>query len=454
MNHALLAFFCNLSHHVAQEKPAYELKWGAGRLFSKENRMISSLLAKILTRSLRPFEFKPDCPAAPVFKADGVGLYFHIPFCRELCDFCPYFKEVYDEGAVEPFLQALTGEIDLVSARLSGKRIISVYFGGGTPALLIDHFPDLVRRIRSRFDVQGDFAVELHPDNLVPDTLDILKASGFGKISVGIQSFKQHLHKNLGRAGGINVGPAAFSLLKNYPFEVIDVDLILGIPGQTVEDALNDFRHALAMGATQISAYPFIRFSYASVKRNPLSAGKKKAMLEALTALAAAHGFERTSVWTFARKDTGRYSSVTRENFAGLGPGAVTLSDNLFAINTFSVREYIKAVERNRNGVGLTLEFNKRTRAAYWLFWACYNLEINRHSFFRMFAEDLGRYFRWELSLAQRLGLIARNADGFVLTARGAYYFHLVEQHFTHQYIDKTWRIMRRNPRPQKLVIH
>ncbi|MEJ2664715.1 MAG: hypothetical protein P8107_11840 [Spirochaetia bacterium] len=115
----------------------------------------------------------------------------------------------------------------------------------------------------------------------------------------------------------------------------------------------------------------------------------------------------------------------------------------------FSVREYIRSITQNRSTVALTLEFNKRTRTAYWLFWTYYNLRICPNSFSRMFAADLRVYFRRELALAQKLSLIVPDGNGFVLTAKGAHYFHVIEQHFIHQYIDKTWRIMRGTPRPQ-----
>ena len=215
-----------------------------------------------------------------------------------------------------------------------------------------------------------------------------------------------------------------------------------------------DFTTAVELGASQISTYPFIHFSYAPSRKKPMSQWQKRKLLDSLRDVSRKMGYERTSIWTFARKGTPRYSSVTREAFIGHGRSAATLSSGSFSINIFSVDEYIKAIADGKSATTLTLHFTKRVRMLCWLFWSCYNLDIRNEAFRQMFGCDLDSVFSRELSLASSFGLLEMNNRGYRLTDRGAYYFHLVEQHYTHQYIDKTWRTCSHNPWPRHIKLY
>ncbi len=81
----------------------------------------------------------------------------------------------------------------------------------------------------------------------------------------------------------------------------------------------------------------------------------------------------------------------------------------------------------------------------YWLFWSCYNLDIDRNNFIQLFNKNLDSEFWWEIKVGKLLGIIENNEDGYQLTNKGAYLFGLVEQKYTNQYIDKTWKIAQKN---------
>ncbi|MBW1879776.1 MAG: radical SAM protein, partial [Deltaproteobacteria bacterium] len=229
---------------------------------------------------------------------------------------------------------------------------------------------------------------------------------------------------------------------------------IFGIPGQQVEDLKQDFRTAAANGATQISTYPFIDFSYADNRRKPQDKSGKRRLLGALVEVSEETGFQRTSVWTFARKGTPKYSSITRDNYIGFGPSASTLLARLFKINTFSVPEYIESIHTRGSATALTLRFNERRRAVYWLFWSAYNLFFSERDFYDLFGRTLESMFGLELTVARLSGLTQRVEGGHRLTTRGAYVFHLLEQHHTHQYIDKTWRVSQETPWPKQITLY
>ncbi|MFH2001860.1 MAG: radical SAM protein, partial [Planctomycetota bacterium] len=321
----------------------------------------------------------------------------------------------------------------------------------GTPYLLGKHLQEIQDQIRRSFAVEGPCGIELHPADIDSGTSSKLRDAGFTMVSIGAQSFQANCLRTLGREPEDVSGRIA--LMKDAAISVIDVDLIFGLPGQTAQDIQQDFRIAVASGATQISTYPFIDFSYADNPQRPLGRRRKKELLEAVLEVRADLGFERTAVWTFARRDSGRYSSVTRDNYLGFGPSAASLLPSGFSMNVFSVGEYIHAVEEGRSPTALEVDFTGRERALFWLFWSIYNLHVSRDDYSTMFGKPLEEMFGWELRLAAGMGLVKRRNDVYEVTKRGAYLFHLVEQRYTDQYIDKIWGFARSTPWPEKLVI-
>ncbi len=415
--------------------------------------MLTNILRLLMARSIRPFTFSSNFKGELDIDINNLGLYFHIPFCKKLCSFCPYYKIKFDRVLLKEFNRALIKELYLVSEMTGGKKeVTSVYFGGGSPALMVDYMSELMNIINDLFIIKGDMGIELHPREINKKLLKRLKGLGFNMISIGVQSFQDSCLASLGRER-IN-SEDKLKAAKKAGFAAIDVDLIFGIPGQTKEDLMKDFKIAADSGATQISTYPFIEFSYTRTVKNPSGKRLGKEMLQILSSISKEMGYGRSSVWTFTRKNTPKYSSVTRDNYIGFGPSAASLLEDIFKINTFSVKEYIKCLDGDSIPTALSLTFNKRTRALYWLFWSSYNLNIVQKDFGRLFGRRLEDFFRFELYLGQKLGYFKKYKNSYRLTDKGAYIFHLVEQSYTHQYIDKTWKAAMGNPWPEKIVLY
>ncbi len=417
--------------------------------------MLISILRVMIIRSFKPFVFQnSNCNRQIDYNVPNLGLYVHVPFCKELCPFCPYYKIKYDTSLASKYVDSLIKEIHLKSSGVGKKRVAtSLYFGGGSPSLVINSLGRVLDAFREHFVIKGNIGTELHPDNVTPSLIAELKDIGFDIISLGIQSFNEKNLSTLGRKEKSD-NRQNLEMIAKEGFRAIDVDLIFGIPGQTPQDLREDMIKAAEYGATQISTYPFIDFTYASNEQKPLNKRKKRVLLKSIVKTSEEMGFTRTSVWTFAKKDTPKYSSITRDNFLGYGPSATTLLKENFRINTFSVTEYINSLKDNRIPTALILDFSKRARYLYWLFWSCYNLDIDKNNFFQLFNKDLDSEFRWEIKVGKLLGIIENDGDGYKLTDKGAYLFHLVEQKYTNQYIDKTWRMARETPWPEKIVLY
>jgi oxygen-independent coproporphyrinogen-3 oxidase len=317
---------------------------------------------------------------------------------------------------------------------------------------MVDYLPEIIDLVKNLFNIKGNMGIELHPRDINETLLEKLKKYGFNMISIGIQSFQDKCISFLEREKIDSIDK--LRLVKKFKFTLVDVDLIFGMPGQTKKDLTDDFIIAVENGATQISTYPFIEFSYASIKNKPLNQKLKKQMLESLLDISEKTGYQRSSIWTFSKDNSPRYSSVTRDNFIGFGPSAATLLKNIFKINTFSVKEYIKCLNNNKLPTALSLKFSPRTRALYWLFWSSYNLNINRDNFYELFSKKLNDIFRFELYWAKKIKYIEKYNSGYKLTGKGAYLFHLIEQAYTRQYIDKTWRTALNNPWPKRIILY
>jgi len=415
--------------------------------------LITSMLRIILTRSFKPFVFTGRNENKLKFESlEDMGLYVHIPFCRSICRFCPYFKEVYDNYKAESYKTALLKEIDLVCRNLKEKKhAASLYFGGGTPALMIDDMKEIIDKLKNYFIIEGGIGIELHPEDIKETNLDKLKKLGINMVSVGIQSFDEKCLHNLGRKN--DRFEEKLNLVKSYEFDVVDVDLIFAIPGQTDKILLKDIKTAFDNGATQVSTYPFIDFTFADNSCKPMPEKTKKKMLNKLTEYCGNINIERTSVWTFARQGTKRYSSVTRDNFLGFGVSAATLLSNTFKINTFSIAEYIKRLNNGILPSSVTLYFTKRQRAVYYLFWSAYSLKIDIQKFEKMIGESLDKMFGIELLLAEKLGLLVKKKDCYELTPKSSYWYHIIEQFYTREYIDKMWNVSRKEAFPDKIVL-
>ena len=223
--------------------------------------IITSLTRMWLTRSTKPFIFKNEYDNVLSYQdCDNLGLYVHIPFCRSICNFCPYCKVRYSKDLCDRYIDALLREIHAVGGQQSGKKETnSLYFGGGTPALAADRLGEIIGAIKEHFVITEGIGVELHPDNVTPDVLRTLKTAGVTKISIGIQSFQTKFQSVLGRTS-VDIS-AMKQALSEVPFETVSMDFIFALPNQTFEDLKADVDAAFQSGANHVAIYPFIDFT-------------------------------------------------------------------------------------------------------------------------------------------------------------------------------------------------
>ena len=407
-----------------------------------------------LTRSFEPFQFTNKNDSFLVYQnSDKLGLYVHIPFCRTLCEFCPYCKIVFDKTLAKQYVNALLQEIDMVGQMSNGEKanVSSLYFGGGSPALLVDDIERIIARLQKYFTISEGIGLELHPQDITEEVLITLKRAGVTKISIGIQSFQSEYLAILGRQQ-IDT-KRIFAALSNVQFETVSMDFIFALPGQTFDLLKADIEFAFNNGINHIAVYPFIDFTFTNRKFPKMADAEKKKLLYQLVAYCEEQGYTRDSIWTFSKDGKSKYSSMTRENFLGFGCSATTLLADQFKINTFDVTQYIELIEKKQLPTSLTLKFTLRQRMVYYLFWTAYTMRVVRSDFTAFFDVSLEECYGLELWIAKLLGWVRKENDEYIMTTRGSYYYHYFEHFYTLSYIDQMWNLMRNSAFPENLTI-
>lgn len=415
--------------------------------------LITNLTRMWLTRSTKPFLFKNEYDSfLPYEDCQKLGLYVHIPFCKDICSFCPYCKVKYSKQSCQQYVEALLQEIEMVGSQYPVKKeVTSLYFGGGTPVLALSYLKEIIERIQKYFIITEGIGIELHPDNVEVSVLKTLKEVGVTKISIGIQSFQAKYQHILGRThvNALELKKA----LSEVNFETVSMDFIFALPTQTFDDLKADIDLAFQSGANHVAIYPFIDFTFTSSQVPHMPKKEKRVLLDAITQYCLDKGYIRSSIWTFSSAQEAKYSSMTRDNFLGFGCSATTLLKDQFKINTFSIEAYGKRIQEAKLPTSLTLRFSIRQRMIYYLFWTAYSTQVRAKDFEDFFGVSLSKMFGIELKMAQLLGYATKQDDIYTMTLKGAFYYHYYENFYTLAYIDKMWGIMRKEAFPKKIEL-
>jgi len=192
---------------------------------------------------------------------NDTSIYIHIPFCRHKCIYCDFYS-IITHGNVNQYLNALKKEIESSAAEFSsGRKITTIFFGGGTPSLLEPkQIEELLSHLKNNFDVAIDAEITLETN---PGTVDEKKLNGFlsagvNRISIGIQTFDDDELKFLTRIHTKQTAIEAVWLAKKAGFKNINVDLIFNLPKQTKEKWLLNLQTAITLPVTHLSAYSLI----------------------------------------------------------------------------------------------------------------------------------------------------------------------------------------------------
>jgi len=374
-----------------------------------------------------------------------MALYLHIPFCRRkclYCDFCSFPGRPEDFG---PYLSALKREL---AARWDpGWTVATLYLGGGTPTILPPTaLADLIGAVKAVALLQpgAEVTVEANPGTIDGEGLAQLWAAGVNRLSLGAQSGDNRLLKRLGRAHTTDDLERTVALARQVGFTNINLDLIFGLPGETIDDWRQTLRWATALRPEHLSCYglqleagtPLFRMAQAGEIRLPAEEEVSAMFLAGIQILQAA-GYEQYEISNFARRSrsgagkTGTEGDVDyrcRHNliywqyrdYIGLGLAAVSTLGNRRLTNLANLEEYLAAVQRGELPTAMEETISRRQEMAEMLMLG-FRLKTG--------PDPVAFYARWGVAIDEALseavqplmdaGLLRREADSYRLTPRG-----------------------------------
>jgi coproporphyrinogen III oxidase-like Fe-S oxidoreductase len=390
---------------------------------------------------------------------DRLGLYLHVPFCRQICPYCPYNKELFQVALAERYTEAVLQEIDRYSAMVGGLPVTSFYIGGGTPTTMLHTgLPRILDHIYRRFNMQCGIHMESHLNDLSPENLSTIVSMGVEHLSMGIEALQDRHLRTLCRPYTATEAQAAIAKAVEKGFECVNVDLIFALPDQTHEELERSARVLIELGVDQIAAYPLFNFPYTQwpqlARQNHYGSYnllQKRRMLQVLEQAFYGAGYTRTSVWAFTKAGSPRYCSVTVPLYLGLGASAGSYLRDIFYLNTFNTGAYIQALADGRMPIALSVELSERMQMAGWLYWRIYETRFRKDDFEQRFHVPLHAVYGRYLRLLSFLGLLTEGEDEVVLTDAGAYWLHAVEDLFSIDYISKLWGTSRQAPWPAEV---
>ena len=190
---------------------------------------------------------------------EPLGIYVHVPFCRSRCAYCNFCSQTSrDDKLIDGYLDAVCDHIKEAGALAPNYKVDTIYFGGGTPSFLgADALATIMTAIRRSFDVDqnAEITFEANPDSVTDSLLKRLRAEGFNRVSLGIQSDDDTMLEQLGRPHTYAQAVTAYQKIRKAGFRNVSVDLIYGLPGQNLRQWLETLEHVLELMPEHISLY-------------------------------------------------------------------------------------------------------------------------------------------------------------------------------------------------------
>src|SRR6476646_335985 len=260
-------------------------------------------------------------------------LYVHIPFCARICPYCAFYKERADSSQTQRFCEALLREVENAAEQFP-FALETIFFGGGTPtALTTAQLESLLSGICDRFDLSRmtEWTLEANPGSVSPRKATLLREMGVNRISLGVQSWDDGLLKLLGREHDAAQAEVSFHLLRATGFNTVSIDLMFGLPGQSLAQWEADLRKTIALRPDHVSTYCltyeedtefFLRHARGEFREDPESDAR---FLETAMQTLEAAGYEHYEISNYSRpgfESTHNRGYWAGHDYLGIGPSA------------------------------------------------------------------------------------------------------------------------------------
>ncbi|TCP53301.1 oxygen-independent coproporphyrinogen-3 oxidase [Tumebacillus sp. BK434] len=283
------------------------------------------------------------------------SLYVHIPFCASKCYYCDFNSYVSTSDVMDRYLDGLDREMELVAAAYDHEPLQTVFFGGGTPTMFDARQTErMMQMLHRHFPLREgvEISVEANPGTVDPDKLSVLKDHGANRLSFGVQSFENDLLVKLGRLHDRDAVYRSWELARQAGFNSINLDLMFGLPGQTLEALDRTLRALIDLGPEHVSSYslkveegtPFYTWHNRGQLILPPEEEETQMYQMVIDGFRGA-GYEMYEISNFAKPGhRSRHNQVywRNEPYMAVGSGAHGYVGGLRYINQKNVPEYIE----------------------------------------------------------------------------------------------------------------
>ena len=287
-----------------------------------------------------------------------IALYVHIPFCKQKCMYCDFPSYSGKEKYMDVYVDALNKEI---LEKANKYTIRSIFIGGGTPSYLDEKdLKSLLKTLNKlKFKEDIEFTIECNPGTLTKEKLIIMKDHNVNRLSIGLQSTNNSLLKDIGRIHTYEIFKNNFLLARELGFDNINVDLMFGLPNQSLEEWKNTLLEIIKLNPEHISAYSLIIEEgtcfyklYNSNKLNLPDEENERKMYKITKEILSKHNYSQYEISNYAKENRECFHNKIYwkcEDYLGVGVSASSFINNVRIKNIDSIEEYIKNINEDKS---------------------------------------------------------------------------------------------------------
>ena len=384
-----------------------------------------------------------------------LGIYIHIPFCKQKCYYCDFVSFSNKEGYIEKYVETVKREID--SYDLSNYNITTIYIGGGTPSRIpSEKIQEILEKIKQKISKNHtrwediEITIELNPGTVDEEKIKKYKEIGINRLSIGLQSTNNKLLKEIGRIHTFEDFKKTYNLVKKVGFENINVDLMIGLPNQTISDVKESLNEIIKLNPTHVSVYSLIVEE--NTKMEQLINNKElqlpdeeleRQMYWYVKNTLELNGYNHYEISNFAKKGKESKHNLNcweQKEYIGLGLAAYSYLNGVRYGNTSNIEEYINVQdfynrsELEESGIRIRIVDEVQTledkRKEYMLLGLRKIEGVSIQKFKEKFVENPIFLFRKELEKLVNEELIAIDGDCIRLTNKGLDLANIVWEEF------------------------
>lgn len=372
-----------------------------------------------------------------------LGIYIHIPFCKQKCYYCDFISYANQCEEISPYIEALVKEIE--SFDFSTYQVTSIYIGGGTPSYLESQsIQQILAKLQAKIDFKEvEITIEVNPGTVTEEKLKDYKEAGINRISIGLQSTEDRLLKQMGRIHTYEDFSDTYHLAQEIGFQNINVDLMLGLPNQTIEDLKRSLTKVVNLNPNHISIYSLIVEEKTKMAKL-LEEGKlvlpeeeqERRMYWYVKDFLELKGYEHYEISNFAKKGKeSKHNSNcwNQEEYIGFGVAAHSYLNRIRFRNLSNIKKYIQNIQTNqpRKNIKIEEEQTLEEQKNEFMMLGFRKLEgVNIAKFKEKFVDNPIFLYRNKLNQLAKDGLIEIDLNYIRLTKKGLDLANLVFEEF------------------------